>query len=102
MGIWREDDPPFNVGKPRESVLWRKSYRLRILAEKRPGRFEAQLAEAERLWREERDRNDNIDMLLSRHNVDNHRVATVDLPFQKRHVRDFGALFCSTDFGVLT
>jgi hypothetical protein len=64
MGIWREDDPPFNVGKPRESVLWRKSYRLRILAEKRPGRFEAQLAEAERLWREERDRNDNIDMLL--------------------------------------
>jgi hypothetical protein len=29
---------------------------------------------------------------LSPVNADSHRVATVDLPFQKRHVRDFGAL----------
>jgi len=46
MTIFRQDDPPLNIGKPRESFLARRVYRLEYLEEKRPGKFTEQLREA--------------------------------------------------------
>lgn len=34
MAVWRDDDPPMRLGRPRESVLWRRVYRLRLLLDR--------------------------------------------------------------------
>jgi hypothetical protein len=59
--IWREDDPPFNFGRPRESSLQRRVYRLRRLCAKRPGKFEKQLQEALKELLREIEFNNQID-----------------------------------------
>jgi len=63
MAIWREDDPPFNIGTPRESHLWRRVHRLRMLEKRKPGRFSIDLAIAERHLELERTLNEKT-MLL--------------------------------------
>lgn len=62
--VWRKDDPPFNFGKPLESVLERRLYRLSILEKKRPGKFTEQLLEARQKWIKEFEYNINIDLAL--------------------------------------
>lgn len=61
MAIWREDDPPLNIGRMKESYLHRRVYRLRKLCSKRPGKFEKQLEEALKELLREMDFNNMID-----------------------------------------
>jgi hypothetical protein len=63
MAIWRDDDPPFNIGRMRESVLGRRVYRLRRLCKRRPGRFEEQLEKAIDDLVREMDFNNQIDLM---------------------------------------
>ncbi len=44
--IWRGDDPPFNIGTPRLSVLRRRVHRLRYLCDRDRERFKKALSEA--------------------------------------------------------
>jgi len=59
--MWRENDPPFNLGRPLESSLERRVWRLRRLEERRPGKFEEQLSMAKSELSKERRFNDAID-----------------------------------------
>jgi hypothetical protein len=63
MTIWKDDDPPFNVGSPKLSFLERRLYRLRRLENKRPGKFTKELKEAESEWNREFDYIWRIDSL---------------------------------------
>lgn len=55
MAIWKDDDPPFNIGTPKLSFLERRLHRLRKLENKRPGKFTKQLEEALKEWNKEFD-----------------------------------------------
>lgn len=61
MPIWRDTDPPFEFGKPRESVLRRRLFRLLALEERRPGRFTEEILDARNKLRKESEFNDAID-----------------------------------------
>ena len=61
MSIWRDGDPPLNPGRPRESHLERRVWRLRQLEQRRPGKFAEQLSMAKSELSKERRFNDAID-----------------------------------------
>jgi len=61
MAIWRETDPPFNIGRPRESHLRRRLFRLLALEERRPGRFGEEIERVQRELNRESAFNDAID-----------------------------------------
>jgi hypothetical protein len=64
MSVWRDDDPPFNLGKPRESHLARRLYRLRRLEQRRPLKFKEQAESAYKEWLAEFNRNLQIDQII--------------------------------------
>ena len=53
MAIWKDDDPPFNIGTPRESHLYRRVWRLTRLEKKKPGKFKEQLEKAKKEYAKE-------------------------------------------------
>jgi hypothetical protein len=62
MTVWRKDDPPFNIGRPRESHLRRRVYRLEYIVHRKHA-FYKELLQAKREIKEEENFNDCVDAI---------------------------------------